>query len=222
MTQTAPHLDIFENAWIAAQHLRLGGILLYPTETFYAIGCRADNNDAMRLIYRIKERPEIKPLPVLAASMDQAAMASRVDEAPPRLLEIFWPGPLTVVLRATAAGRMAARSGKVAIRVTPCTFAAALANFCGFPIISTSANFSGGRPATNAEDLEDDFLRVAAKFGCGLAISSRPREKLQAAPSTIVEPVRDSSGQWHLRVIRDGCVSRRALVAHNFNILGQS
>lgn len=221
MTEPAKKLDVFEDVGKAAEYLRAGGILLYPTETFYAIGCMADNIGAIKHIYCIKKRAREKPLPLLAASAAQAALAARVDEAPPRLLTTFWPGPLTVVLTATNKVSVAACKGKIAIRVTSGQFAASLARFCGFPLVCTSANSSGNNPVNNFDDLDPDFLAAAAQYNCAAAISPLRSESRQGLPSTIVEPVRDSAGQWHLRVIREGCVSRKILTEQNFNLSGQ-
>ena len=85
----------------AARFLRAGGVLIFPTETFYGMGCLAAHAEAVARVYQLKCRPVHKPLPLLAA---HAAQVDDVAElaAMPKGLAAFWPGPLTVLLPAPA------------------------------------------------------------------------------------------------------------------------
>ncbi|WP_301188331.1 L-threonylcarbamoyladenylate synthase, partial [uncultured Desulfovibrio sp.] len=84
----------------AARRLAAGGIVIFPTETLYAIGCRADKPDACARLCALKGRPAGSPLPLLAADAAQAARAVRLEAAPLPLLRRFWPGPLSLLLPA--------------------------------------------------------------------------------------------------------------------------
>ena len=112
----------------AAEFLRSGGALVFPTETFYGVGCLAANADAVARVYQLKRRPVHKPLPLLAA---HAAQVDEVAElaAMPRGLLSFWPGPLTVLLPARPCLPPALVNGEglAAVRVTPHPLAAQLA-----------------------------------------------------------------------------------------------
>jgi L-threonylcarbamoyladenylate synthase len=139
----------------AAAVLRRGGIVVYPTETLYALGARADDGPALERLARAKLRPEGKPLPLLAADRAQVLQVARLEGAAARVADRLWPGPLTLVLPAAPGLHEAvtAGSGTVGIRVPGSAVARALAALAGFPLVSTSANPSGGPPPARVEDL---------------------------------------------------------------------
>ena len=83
----------------AARFLRNGGVLVFPTETFYGLGCLAANAEAVARVYQLKHRPVHKPLPLLAAYAAQVDAVAELAAMPKGLLA-FWPGPLTVLLPA--------------------------------------------------------------------------------------------------------------------------
>lgn len=142
--------------------LRRGGIVAYPTETFYALGARADGAEALARLARAKLRPEGKPLPLLAADVAQVRQVAVLEGAAARVAERLWPGPLTLVLpaRPELDAAITAGSGTVGIRVPGSAVARTLAARAGFALVSTSANPSGGPPPARAEDL-DASLRAA-------------------------------------------------------------
>src|SRR3989338_1076856 len=80
-------------------HLCSGGVLIYPTETAYALGCDAANQKAVDLIFKIKKRPENKTLPLIADSLTMVKKYCRLSTAEERLAKKYWPGPLTLILR---------------------------------------------------------------------------------------------------------------------------
>ena len=86
----------------AARRLRDGGVLAFPTETFYGLGCCADQAVAVARVYQAKRRPVHMPLPLLAGSLDLLRPYVTLEQAPEALLTAFWPGPLTVVLTASS------------------------------------------------------------------------------------------------------------------------
>lgn len=128
----------------AAEHLRAGGVVVYPTETFYALGADPRSAEGCAAVFRLKAREASRQLPWIAADREQAAAACRIPEAAAILADRHWPGPLTLVLP------LRGREGTVAVRVSSHPVARALAAALGHPVISTSANRSGAPPARTA------------------------------------------------------------------------
>lgn len=140
----------------AAAILKQGGVIAYPTETFYGLGAQAGNAGAVARIFAIKGRPFGNPIALIIG--DDASLAELVEEAPraaKNLLAAFWPGPLTLVFHAS--GRiippLTAGTGKIGIRVSSHPTAAALATALSSPITATSANVSGARECSTAQEV---------------------------------------------------------------------
>jgi L-threonylcarbamoyladenylate synthase len=153
-------LDLERRVQAAAAVLRRGGIVVYPTETLYALGARADDAAVLERLSRAKLRPPGKPLPLLAGDLDQVLRVARLEGAVARVAERFWPGPLTLVLPAASGLDVAvtAGTGTVGIRIPGSAVARALALAAGFALVSTSANPAGGPPPARVADLHPDLL----------------------------------------------------------------
>ncbi len=133
----------------AIDALAFGQVVVFPTDTVYGIGCRIDDEQAVRRLFEIKQRPSTNPVPVLLASADQLAeYAQAVPKAARQLIERFWPGPLTIVVyRSARVPALVAGGGEtVAVRVPNHPLPRALVQTLGVPIVGTSAN-SHGMPA---------------------------------------------------------------------------
>lgn len=210
-------LTLFYNIEAAAGFLKAGGILVYPTETYYAIGCSGNNEQAARTIMALKKRNYAKPMPLLAGSLEQAALATNLAASPENLLNKFWPGPLTIILPAKQAVANPCKDSTncSAIRVSSATSARALASLCDFPISSSSANFAGACPAASLSQLDAQFLKICDNARCGLALWLEPRINAQILPSTIVKP--ESARLLH--IIREGMISKIRLQAENFEVI---
>lgn len=147
----APSLDALAPAVAALQR---GGVIAYPTETFYGLGADPLSAAAVARVFGVKARVEGQSLPLIAADLAQARRVAAVTGAAARLAERFWPGPLTLVVPALAPFvEGAQRHGTVAIRVPDHAVARALAAAFGSPITSTSANRSGEPPAAVVSEL---------------------------------------------------------------------
>lgn len=138
----------------ALQVLENGGVILYPTDTVWGIGCDATNSDAVAKIFRIKRRAESKSLLALVDSTDQ--IESRMQALPPAAAELMIssPRPVTVILSGVngLAEAMYADDHTVGIRLTREKYSSELCRRLGRPLVSTSANFSGEpTPAIFAE-----------------------------------------------------------------------
>ena len=217
----------------SARFLRAGGVLIFPTETFYGMGCLAAHADAVARVYQLKRRPVHKPLPLLAAS---AAQVDQVAElaAIPKGLEAFWPGPLTVLLpaRASLPQALVNAEGLVAVRVTPHPLAAQLAVEAGGPLTASSANLSGGEAVRSPQQLDPALLDALHRMAQEMpsASSDAPMGDQQplllggplpagGLPSTMVEPLGCAmSGAVRLRMVRHGAVSAAELEAAGFTV----
>ena len=138
----------------AAETLRGGGLVAFPTESFYGLGAHALDPRAVARVFAVKGRPESKPLLVL---VDSAAMAEALAaEIPPGARELMarhWPGPLTLVLRAAAGvpESLTAGTGALGVRMPGHPVALALVRAARFAVTAPSANPSGAAPPTTAE-----------------------------------------------------------------------
>jgi L-threonylcarbamoyladenylate synthase len=155
-----PDPDLDRRIQAAAAVLRRGGVVVYPTETLYALGARADDAAALLRLARAKLRPEGKPLPLLAGDRDQVRRVARLEGVAERVADRFWPGPLTLVLPAAPGldAAVTAGTGTVGIRIPGSPVARALALRAGFALVSTSANPAGGPPPARVADLHPDLL----------------------------------------------------------------
>jgi L-threonylcarbamoyladenylate synthase len=139
----------------AAAVLAAGGLVAFPTETFYGLGASAHCEDALARIFRAKGRPEAKPLLVLVSSV---AMAERVAEVPPEARELMarhWPGALTLVLRARpgVSAAITAGTGTIGVRHSSHRVPSMLVERLGQPVTAPSANRSGEPPLTTAGEI---------------------------------------------------------------------
>jgi L-threonylcarbamoyladenylate synthase len=140
--------------------LRRGGIVSYPTESFYALGVMAEDKGAVEKIYALKHRPADKPLPVIVG--DLSTLQSVVRAIPGQaqsLIDKFWPGPLTLVFEAQSnlSELLTGSTGKVAVRIPGESVALYIAKEAGFPITATSANISAMAPAVDAKSVRKYF-----------------------------------------------------------------
>lgn len=167
----------------AADWLRAGGIVAFPTDTYYGLAVDPESHDAVRLLFEVKGRDAGMAIPLVAATESQVREAIGLPDGPStHLAARFWPGPLSLVLDAPPSIAPAVTGGRatVAVRVPAHRVARALPAAFGRPVTATSANLSGMPPADRA-----------AAIG---AIANHPRVLVidggvtpGGAPSTIVD-----------------------------------
>ncbi|MCL1916420.1 MAG: L-threonylcarbamoyladenylate synthase [Desulfovibrionaceae bacterium] len=199
----------------ALDRLNRDRLLLYPTETFYAIGGNALKASVAAEIYRVKERARMNPLPIILGALEQLEMvADQVPEAAKKLIRRFWPGPLTLLLPALSNLPLPLHggSGKIAVRLSAHPAARELCLKAGFPLISTSANLSGEAPARVPEEMPPALLEAAG----GFIYQAAPRPA-GGLPSTIVEIAEGKPGK--LRLIRPGAVPLEDLLHEGFTLV---
>ena len=137
----------------AADIIRHGGIVIYPTETVYGIGCDPHNQKATEKINQIKGRTG-KPLPLICSNLQTAQDHAELNSQALKLAEHFWPGPLMLILPAKGIYPNAVTQGQttIGLRVPDSQISRQLAEHSGGCIVSTSANKSGQPPATTAQE----------------------------------------------------------------------
>ena len=138
--------------------MKQGGVVVYPTETVYGLGCVPSDTDASQRVCEIKQRAD-KPLPLICADIVAARKIVEMDSAAEKLAARFWPGPLTMVLPTKVKYSMWVNHGAstLGVRVSPHPVASMLAKEAGGVIVSTSANISGDEPAISASEARDIF-----------------------------------------------------------------
>jgi L-threonylcarbamoyladenylate synthase len=153
----SPSLSAFQEA---VSVLWKGGVVAFPTETFYGLGANAMDPEAVTRIYSIKGRPESKPLLVLVDSVKMAeSLAAEVPEVARELMARHWPGPLTLVFKAAPEipEELIAGTGTIGIRMPGHPVALGLVRAAGLPVTAPSANLSGAEPPTTAESVRAVF-----------------------------------------------------------------
>jgi L-threonylcarbamoyladenylate synthase len=176
----------------AVEILRDGGLVALPTETVYGLAADAENELAVRRIFAVKGRPASHPLIVHLAGAAQAQeWASRLDEPAQRLMEAFWPGPLTLVVPRSARASDAVTGGQttVALRVPAHPLAREVLERFGGGLAAPSANRFGNVSPTTAmhvrEDLEDDVDLVLDGGPCAVGVESTIIDLSSGAPALL-------------------------------------
>jgi tRNA threonylcarbamoyl adenosine modification protein (Sua5/YciO/YrdC/YwlC family) len=145
---------------IVVNSLNSGNVVALPTDTFYGLAVDPVNLRAVDRIYDIKTRARHKPLSLLISEVEQAyELARNLDTAFDRLAEKFWPGPLTLVVKAGGKLplRVTANTGNLALRVPEAAIPRAVVSRLGLPITATSANLSGLPECTYAGGVRDQL-----------------------------------------------------------------
>jgi L-threonylcarbamoyladenylate synthase len=188
----------------ALRVLRTGGIIAFPTDTFYALTCDPTRRDALEKLYRLKRRPAAMRVPFVAADSEQAGGLVSLENPVSRLLaQRFWPGPLSLILPLSRPDRLAPWDWgeTLAIRVPGAALARDLARKAGVPIPATSANISGAPAASHPAALLPDLVA-----GIDLLLDGGPLEG--KAPSTLLDLTQSPP-----RILRRGAIPRSLLEA---------
>jgi len=181
----------------AADELRGRGIVAYPTDTLYGLAVDPANDLVVERLFEVKGRPPDVPIPLIAASLEQAQEVAEFTDADLRLARAFWPGPLTIVLapRLPLAQRILGCGVSIALRVPANPIACALALAFRSCITSTSANRSGQPPSTSAGE-------VVSALGNTIDLVLDGGPSASGPASTIVE-----IGTQGPRLVRAGAIA---------------
>jgi tRNA threonylcarbamoyl adenosine modification protein (Sua5/YciO/YrdC/YwlC family) len=189
----------------AVSCLRKGGVVALPTDTFYGLAVDPVNLHAVEQIYQLKSRQKHKPLSLLIASLAQAYELAR-DTGPllDKLAERFWPGPLTIIVKAGSKLplRSTANTGNVALRVPDAAIARAVVECFGLPITATSANLQGASECTRAACVRD-------QLGDRIPLIIDGGSTGHAQPTTIVD-LTLGEGRWE--ILREGAIATHEVV----------
>lgn len=168
----------------AVDTMRRGGVILYPTDTVWGIGCDATNAEAVERIYRIKRRAESKAMIVLVDSMMRLERyVETVPDAAWQLTDVA-DKPITIIYdKAKAlAPNIVAEDGSIAIRVTKEAFSQALCAAMRLPVVSTSANISGRPTASSFNEISDEILNAV-----DFIVEYRRNDTSHPQPSSIIK-----------------------------------
>lgn len=182
-----------------------GGVVIAPTDTVYGLIADATNEDAVKRVFRIKQRPETKPLPVIVRDAEMAGQLAYIDKRLEGILGMIWPAAVSVVLQKKFNLPEIVTAGKntIALRYPDYKLLHYLIQNVGKPLIATSANISGLQPSTKINDVISQFRSVLL----------RPDLVLDAGDLKFSEPstVLDLSGEKP-KIIRIGPVNPKKLM----------
>jgi L-threonylcarbamoyladenylate synthase len=183
----------FENDVTASlQVLRSGGLILYPTDTIWGIGCDATDEEAVKKVFTLKQRPEAKSLVILLA--DVRDLLKYVAHPSPDIADMIagFDRPTTVIYEGALdlAPNVINSDGTVAIRIVKDTFCRHLIKRLRKPLVSTSANISGHPSPASFRDVD-----AAIKEGVDYVVSYRQDDTTPATPSRIIKLLKDGSVQ---------------------------
>ena len=195
------HPDEPESAHVqrVVRALQAGHVVAIPTDTFYGLAVDPVNLRAVDRIYELKSRSRHKPLSLLISDVSQAIELARgIDGAFDRLTERFWPGPLTIIVKAGSRLplRVTANTGNVALRVPEAAIPRAIVTELGLPITATSANLQGMPECTYANCVRD-------QLGGDLPMIVDGGPTARSTPTTIVD-LSGGGNSW--MILREGAI----------------
>ena len=191
----------------AAAIVARGGVIAYPTETFYGLGADATNEQAVKKIYTIKGRNFINPLSIIIGRTENLyPLVENVSSAAQKLIQAFWPGALTIIFKASdgVLPVLTAGTGKIGVRVSGSNAAQVIAQKLGHPLTATSANLSGKPECSRASEVAQQIgNKIDAIVDFGPTIGDKV--------STIIDVTCDPP-----EILREGTITRQSIE----NILG--
>ena len=186
----------------AAQILLGGGIIAYPTETFYGLGADATNEKAIQKIFAIKGRNFKNPIALIIGQTDDIyPLVQNVPQAAQKLMAAFWPGALTIVFSAAdnVSPMLTAGSGKIGLRVSSHPGAQGIVQKLKRPLTATSANLSGAPECISAADVSS---QLGDKINAIIDLGNTPGTK----GSTIIDVTTTPPA-----ILREGAISRKTI-----------
>jgi L-threonylcarbamoyladenylate synthase len=193
----------------AADSLLSGGLVAYPTESFYGLAVDATNEEAIERLFLVKKRRPGRPVLILIPSIESLAQyAARIPSIADQLIEAFWPGGLTLVFEAgtMVSPLLTGGTGKIGIRLSSHPVATALTRAIGVPISGTSANISGEPACRNAQE-------VLSCLGEMVNLILDGGETTGKVGSTVLDVTVHPP-----RILREGMVAKEQLEACSFAV----
>jgi len=189
----------------ARRILKRGGAVVYPTDTLYGLGVNALSDISLRKLFQIKKRPFNKPIPIMVRDLEMAKKLAFIDRKTERVLNLVWPGAVTVVLekKSIVPDILTASQSTVGLRIPDCLISQLLIKNLDFPITCTSANLSGQEPLFCGQEIFEVFQKQSVKPDLILEAGCLSKK----SPSTIL----DLTGPQP-RILRVGPVSKGELL----------
>jgi tRNA threonylcarbamoyl adenosine modification protein (Sua5/YciO/YrdC/YwlC family) len=177
-----------------AETLKQGGLVAYPTDTTYGIGCNIFNARGVKNIYQIKQRDARKPFSFICSDLSDAANYAQVSNLAFKIMKRHLPGPYTFVLAATRVvpNTLTTRQKTVGIRIPDDEVAMAIVRELGHPLVTTSANLTGESPLHDPLEIEESMGRML-----DMVVDGGIR---YGDPSTVISLIDD-----RIEVLREGC-----------------
>lgn len=181
----------------ACRVLKLGGVIVYPTDTVYGLGANACDNLAVDQVFKIKKRSYTKPLPIIARNLTWVKELVYIDHRHREIVKSIWPGTVTAVLpkRDYLSSLVTAGGLSVGVRITDSIFVDRLLGKFGFPLTATSANISGEEATNNIDEIVARFEGQRYRPNLILDAGILPKSK----PSTVLDLTADQP-----RILRVG------------------
>ena len=185
----------------AAEIIKGGGVVIFPTDTVFGIGCQIGNQKAIERLYRIKKRDKGKPTLIMIENIGQGEKYATFDKKSLLLAKSFWPGPLTLVLKSKRGvpNTIKGIQNTIGLRQPDHNIVQKLITLAGEPILAPSANFSGKVSPSKFSEIDNNLTKLVdyvLNFECG-----------GDKPSTIVESLNESS-----KFIRIGAISKNRVL----------
>lgn len=183
----------------AIKILKQGGIVVFPTDTAFGVGCRMDDQKAVARLFKIRKRPKTQAVPVLVETLEMAQkyLLPIPHEVIAKLIKPYWPGALTLILpciRLKVPVLVRGGGKTLGVRIPNHQIPLALISGVGVPILGPSANFSGAKTPYRYEDLDPEFLK-------GVDFVLKEGESRWYKPSTVIDC---SQKPW--KILRQGAV----------------
>lgn len=171
------------------------GVIIFPTDTVWGLGCRVDRPTAINKFYQLKQREPNKPTAVLVGSIKQALSYGSFNEASMDVIQEHWPGALTVIVQAknNVPAEIQGPGGTVGIRWPAFELVEKLCQAVGSGIMAGSANFAGDPPPTTIEEVNSQLIKQSDGLLDGVS-GGQP-------PSTVVQ-----MGDYEAKIIRQGAI----------------
>ena len=189
------------NILVASQIVKRGGLVVYPTETVYGLGCDPFNVEAVKRILKVKGNRR-KPLPILAATIRDADMIAFISQKGKRLAAKFWPGPLTLVFPKKPAlpDTVTFSLDSVGLRIPDNDIALQLISLSGGLLIGSSANRTGEEPPRTVQEISGELKEMVDVVLDGGSTA-------QGRPSTVADLTSEKP-----RVLREGPISLKEIL----------
>ncbi len=185
--------------------IQRNGSIVYPTDTVYGLGVNALRVHCLERLFKIKKRPETKPVPVMIGDIAMAKKLAFIDRKTEKILEAVWPGPVTVILKKREIVPDILTAGKMTIglRIPDCRLIQVLLANLEEPITATSANFSGNPSLISAVEIIEIFAKAYPRPDLILDAGDLPN----SLPSTVL----DLTGSQP-KILRVGPTSKKNLL----------